>query len=581
MKKTTSKRTEDAIRPPGLALARPSAEPSQASVDFLVSLFMQQQYQEAETLARGMTRQFPNYVLAWKALGAIYKQIGRGASALEPLQRAVRLSPDDADVLYNLGVAYLDSNKLVEAEASYRRALEVNAQLLPAHFSLGQLLQTRGEYADAEISFRQVLQIDASVGEAYNNLAMACFAQGHFAEAETQARQALVYTPDLAEAHDNLGNALKAQGRLEEAKTCYEAAVTLQPAMIEAHFSLSALKTYHDGDAQLIALEQQASYAATMPMERRIRYWFTLGKAREDLADYNAAFAAYQEGNRLQRTRMRANEAAEEAMALRIMTVFDKPFFASHTPSVRDKTPILIVGMPRSGTTLLEQILGSYPGVFGAGELTDLGEVVADAMPGARMQRYPDAVVHLSTADFERMAQQYIERLWSYSPAATHIVDKMLSNFLFIGMLQLMLPGVKIIHAMRDPMDSCFSCYANLFDQAALGFTYDLKALGQTYRRYITLMRHWHTVLPAGSILDVRYEDMVADTEKQVRRLLDYLGFEWNPQCLAFHQNKRTVNTVSAAQVRRPIYRSSVARWERFAAHLGPLLESVQAYRDE
>ena len=178
------------------------------------------------------------------------------------------------------------------------------------------------------------------------------------------------------------------------------------------------------------------------------------------------------------------------------------------------------------------------------------------------------------------MGEQYTDRIWQLAPDAVRITDKMPSNFFYLGMIHLMLPHAKIIHAMRDPMDSCFSCFSRLFNENNLGFTYDLETLGRYYVRYSKLMRHWHAVLPPGTILDLRYEDMVADTEGQARRLLDYLDLPWDEKCLDFHQNKRQVKTASAAQVRKPIYKTSLARWKRFGGHLDPLFELVKDFRE-
>jgi hypothetical protein len=315
-----------------------------------------------------------------------------------------------------------------------------------------------------------------------------------------------------------------------------------------------------------------------MPVPERIRYWFALGKAREDVGRYDAAFTAYTEGNRLQHDRLPCDEARADEMLARLIAVFDRDLFAARR-DVRggDKTPIFIVGMPRSGTTLLEQILASHPAVHGAGELPDLNQVIMNA-PARTGRRFPDFVPDLQPEDFRRMGEDYAERLWRLAPGARHITDKMPANFFYIGMIRLMLPQAKIIHAMRDPMDSCFSNYARLFNDT-MEFAYDLGTLGRYYVRYIKLMQHWHAVLTAGSILDLRYEDLVADPAAQARRMLDYVGLPWDDNCLAFHRNQRHVKTASMAQVRKPIYQTSVARWRHFENHLQPLLAIVQAYR--
>jgi tetratricopeptide (TPR) repeat protein len=370
--------------------------------------------------------------------------------------------------------------------------------------------------------------------------------------------------------------------QLDEAARSLEAALDINPDIIDAHYSLAQIKTYREADPYLAMLEHQRGRLERFPIEMRIRYWFALAKIREDIGCYDDSFAAYQEGNRLQQTLLAPNETAIDELVDRIISVFSQEFFDAHRPTITAnsvKLPVFIVGMPRSGTSLLEQILASSQGLHGAGELTDLGQVIA-GMPGLASAEFPEVALFTPTGDFEQLGQQYIERLWRHAPEAKCITDKMPANFLYIGMIRLMLPHAKIIHAMRDPMDSCFSCYTRLFLQGKVSFSYNLEALGKYYARYVKLMKHWHAVLPAGAILDVRYEDVVNDTEGQARRMLAYLELPWDDRCLAFHHNKRRVETVSFAQVRHPIYSTSVARWERFAQHLVPLWNLVKDFRD-
>jgi hypothetical protein len=317
-----------------------------------------------------------------------------------------------------------------------------------------------------------------------------------------------------------------------------------------------------------------------MPVRDRVHLFFALGKAREDVADFDAAFAAYAEANRLQFELTPYDEAAAEAMYAELVRTFGHDRF-SYPPadlSASGKVPVFIVGMPRSGTTLIEQILSSSPGVFGVGEVDIFGGLV---------RRMVGAEPGLGVADWARdatpeqlaaLGNAYLDQLWRLAPAARFIVDKTLDNFWLLGPIRLALPNARIIHAMRDPMDSCFSSYAKLFT-GNLQFTYDLGTLGRHYVRYMKLMRHWQNVLPAGSLLDLRYEDMVADSEGQARRLLAFLGLPWNPGCLEFHKKERPVRTASLAQVRKPIYATSVARWRNFAPHLKPLLDIVADYR--
>jgi hypothetical protein len=224
--------------------------------------------------------------------------------------------------------------------------------------------------------------------------------------------------------------------------------------------------------------------------------------------------------------------------------------------------------MPRSGTTLIEQILASHPAIFGAGELSKLGELARQA------KRVSPDLATLSA--LRKLGQEYLAHVWKAAPNARYFIDKMPGNYKHLGLIHLMLPNVKIIHSLRDAMDTCFSCYAMLFASSGHEYSYDLEMLGRRYMRYRKLMQHWHDVLPSGQILDVRYEDNVADPEREARRMLDFLGLPWNPACLRFHETQRTVKTASVAQVRKPIYSSSVARWKHFDKHLEPLLEIIR-----
>ena len=263
------------------------------------------------------------------------------------------------------------------------------------------------------------------------------------------------------------------------------------------------------------------------------------------------------------------------------MALFDPRFFDERRQAGADeRTPIFVLGMPRSGTTLIEQILASHPAVHGAGELGDLNEVIMAAPGAATGSPFTDLLRALSMDDIEVLAREYLDRVWQHAPDSRCITDKMPANFFFGGMIYLMFPHARIIHSMRDPMDSCFSCYAKLFNET-MSFAYDLETIGRFYARYIRLMRHWHEVLPAGIILDVSYEDVVEDTAKEARRMLEYIGLPWDDACLEFYKSEREVKTASVAQVRQPIYTSSLARWKRFGeTHLAPLLAMVEAYRD-
>ncbi len=522
----------------------------------------------------------PDLAVAHARLGGALVALGQHEEAEAHLRRGLAAQPHDAAAHNALGMLCRSRGQLAEAEACYRRALAIAPDYAEAHNNLGNALRELGRIDEAEASYRLALATKHAPAEAHFNLGNILRDRLQLAEAEQSYRHALALEPQYLMALNNLGLCLKRQGRLEEAAACFEEAIAAQPDFIQAHCNLAPLKSYGSDDPQLHQLESQQSQLPTLPPAGQVSYWFALGKMREDAARYDDAFAAYAEGNRLQHVRFPPDEARDEALLTQLRERFDTDFFAARpTPDTLGQTAIFIVGMPRSGTTLIEQILSSHPGVHGAGELTVLDEVVHAAAAHRPGAPYPEAVAALSDEDFRRLGDEYLRRVRPLAPQAERITDKMPANFWHVGMIQRMLPGAKIVHAMRDPMDSCFSCYARLFEGNHLDFSYDLRSVGRYYVRYAELMQHWRQALPPGAMLDLRYEDMVADLEGQARRLLDYLGLPWDPGCLDFHRNRRAVRTASVAQVRRPIYRSSVARWKHFEAHLTPLLDIVHAYR--
>ena len=533
---------------------------------------------EAEALLRRIIAAAPDFHPAYHTLALIAYEVGKLPLAVELIQQAIALDSGIAIYHRNLGELCRRLGRLDEAVAAGWRAAELAADDLDAHYNLGLALTDQGAWEDSIRAYRCALELNPQHGLSWNNLGAALEKQGSLPEAEAAYAQAVALNSAHHEAQNNLGAVYSEQGRLEEACLCFENSIQAAPDFIEPHFNLSSLKTYRADDPHLLYLERNQEQAANMPVKARIRYWFALGKAREDVGRYDEAFAAYAAGNHLQHALLSCDEVRADAMLERVTKVFDRAFFEAHQAvKGSDKAPVFIVGMPRSGTTLLEQILSSHPAVHGAGELVDLNEVIISAA-GATGMRFPDFVQGLAAGDFGRLGEAYTQRVWQLAPQAERITDKMPANFFYLGMIRLMLPNAKIIHAMRDPMDSCFSCYSRLFNDT-MEFAYDLGTLGRYYVRYMKLMRHWHAVLPAGTILDLSYEELVADTEAQARRVLEFVGLPWDDNCLEFHRNQRHVKTASVAQVRKPIYQTSVARWQRFTTHLTPLLEIVQDYR--
>jgi hypothetical protein len=337
--------------------------------------------------------------------------------------------------------------------------------------------------------------------------------------------------------------------------------------------------TFAPGEPLLAAMERLAASDDLSPADH-MQLHFALGKALSDLRQHDAAFEHLRRGNAMKRATTGYDEAAALGLFDRIEATFTPERIARMAGGGQPSAvPILVLGMPRSGTTLVEQILASHPQVHGAGELDAFDAVVRSVHgPGGERAPYPEFVPALDATAIGMIGAHYLTRLEALAPDAPHVTDKMPSNFYFVGLVHLALPRARIIHVMRDPVDTCLSCFSKLFS-APQDHTYDLAELGRYYARYARLMAHWRKVLPPGRMLEVRYEDVVADLEGEARRITAHCGLAFDPRCLAFHRTERPVRTASATQVRQPLYRGAVGRWRPYARHLGPLLAELGGAR--
>jgi tetratricopeptide (TPR) repeat protein len=511
------------------------------------------------------------------------------------LQRKSNDSYAAADSLSNLGIALRAQGKLDEAISAFRQAVRVRPDVALFHFNLGAMLHECRRFDEAVVAYRQAIQIKSDYAEAYSNLGTALRDLDKQEEAITVQRQAIQLKPNFAAAHCNLGAALYDQGRLEEAVAAYRQAIILKPNFDVAHGNLGAalielgrssegrstlkravrlapgntkhrrylgeLEPYTAGDPRLAGLEQLARDAAQLPVADRIELHFALGKAYDDIGRHAEAFRQWRDGNALKRQLVEYNEAATLSVLDRTRSVFTPDLMsarrkAGHPSSV----PVFIVGMPRSGTTLVEQIIASYSQVFGAGELRHFDA----AMKGIRMKLgsskiFPEVVLDMTDTDFYELGARYLAEIEKLAPAGKRIIDKRPTNFQVAGLIHLALPNALILHTTRDPIDTCLSCFSKLFTDKQVQ-TYDLAELGRYYRNYQKLMAHWERVLPVGRILNVRYEDIVIDLEGQARRIIAHCGLDWDPRCLTFYKTERPVRTASAVQVRKPIYNSAIGR---------------------
>jgi len=397
---------------------------------------------------------------------------------------------------------------------------------------------------------------------------------GRFEKAAEVFKIALEKQADHGASLAGLGHALKTIGRQEEAVETYRNCIKAFPDFGDAYWALANLKTYRFRDDEIAAMDEKVDNES-LDSEARANFNYSLGKAYEDRGDYDQAFERYDRGAKLRRSNENDDPVRPETPHVEIMeTITSELFQQNKDYGDPDPAPIFIVGLPRSGSTLIEQILASHSQVDGTHELPDLPHIInAIDQQKPNGVGYPQALLHYGEV-LATIGRQYIVRTRRYRGDAPFFTDKMPGNFASVGLIALILPKAKVINARRYPLDSCMSCYKQLFYKGQR-FTYDLVELGKYYLEYQRMMDYWHEILP-GKVLDVQYEQLVADQESQTRRLLEHCGLPWEDNCLRFYETDRAVVTASSEQVRQPIYSMSVNSWRRFEKHLGPLIEVLE-----
>jgi tetratricopeptide (TPR) repeat protein len=535
---------------------------------------------EAEEHFCSALRANPNFADAYNNLGNLLRQTGRLDEAVTRYRLALQHTPlghpKAAIHNSNLGIVLRDLGDLKEAEASFRRALQIQPHDASYHTGLGLVLRDRGLLDEAASSFRSAVEINPGDAEAHTNLASTLKALGRLDEAKVLCQRALQLSPTLADAHSTLATVLLELGDLEQARSCMNRALELAPDKSVYHFNAGSMKRYSPTDPHLATMEDLLQKGSALSPNEQVYLRFALGKAHDDAGNHDRGFEHWLAGNRLKRQMITYSEADTLERLRQIAKVFTADFLAAHSHSdtiAPADGPIFVVGMPRSGSTLVEQILASHSRVYGGGELNLLQPIVTDALAGAP---YPGGLARRTTDFFVELGRRYSAAATTAASATRRLTDKLLRNFAYCGLIYLSLPNARIIHTRRDPMDTCLSCFSKLF-VGSHPYTYDLAELGRYYRAYQHLMAHWRCVLPQGVMIDVDYEDVVRDTVGQTRRLLDHCGLAWEDSCLAFHLSKRPVRTASATQVRQPIYETSIGRWRPSEELLRPLTEALEA----
>jgi tetratricopeptide (TPR) repeat protein len=509
-------------------------------------------------------------------IGNVLMRQGEFDKACKWLNRAVEQDPDNAAIHCNLGNALQGSGKHADAVTAYRRAIELNPRQAYFYQNLGKALIQTEQLDEALDCFNELLKLDPEDQHAYKGLGDARRAQGDLEQAVSAYQMAIAGNPENAKAYSGLGGVYSDHGEIDKAISALQKAIEIDPGLTSAYQVLARNKTFTSFDAELKSMENLYAQRG-LTDSKKCQLAFALGKAYEDLGEFDRSMEFVIEATRIKRGTFSYSIADSRAEFEAIKAVFSPDFLSSCADfGEPDQTPIFVLGMPRSGTSLVEQILASHPDVFGAGELTDLPNVyktIDNPVDDTHPDIFPQRMVGLNPDAFANLGRQYVEKIRKHAPESMHVVDKLPHNFRRIGFIRAILPRARIIHCIRDPLDNCLSLFKTDF-QAGHPYSYDLLETGQYYRLYLDLMDYWKTNLP-GFIYDLDYEELVRDQEAQTRRLLQHCGLPWSDSCLEFHKTRRKVRTASNAQVKRPIYQGSVNLWARYEKHLQPLISAL------
>ena len=545
---------------------KPSPLPNK-EVELVISLYSKGEYSKAVNSIKKLNNIYPNQPLLFNLIGACYKELEELEGAAKMFEIALNLSPNYAEAHYNLGVVLKELDQESQAIECYRKAISINPNYPDAHNNLGTSLHSLGQLEEAIESLEWAIAYKHDFYEAHNNLGNVFNDFGKVNEAVKCYEKAVELNPNYAKAFFNLAIAYKDLGNLNAYQKCIKKTVVLEPDWGDAHLHLSRIKNYKINDTHILEMLSILK-KSDLSLIDRIGFNFALAHAYENLEDHSKQFKFLNEANRLRKKESQYSFDKDQIRFQRIKTLFQKPP-QSLSKTVIEKSnfrPIFIVGMPRSGTSLVHQIIDSHKTVFGAGELTTLSPIINQFFKSF------DNKIGITESDLLSIRRKYSDFITRLDVTQNIVVDKMPLNFRHIGFILSAFPEAKIIHMNRDPMATCWSIYKYYFNGNY--YSYSQEDLANYFLLYKDLMAFWHKTFP-NKIYDLCYEDLTTAQESETRKLINYCNLEWDENCLKFNENKGAVKTTSALQVRKKMYQGSSEVWRKYESFLKPLIKGL------
>ena len=547
--------------------------PAKAQLDNVMDLYSSGHIKESLSAVNLMIQDHPNEPILFNISGACFSSIGPIDSAIQAFKTAISLKPEYSEAHYNLGVVFQKNSQNDDAYNCYEKAIKINHAYPQAHNNLGMIDLKRRKLDAAVKCFEWAIAYSPNYVEAHNNLGAAFQELMLFEKAKEQYEKALLINPKFAPALNNLGAACEIFGLTEQAFNNYTNAINEDPNYSEAHRNLSVIKKYKKNDTQINQMESLYKKTHLTITDRR-NLCFALAKVYDDLGENDQFFKFLNEGNDLRKQELNYKFSSSQKTHDGLLKAFKK------TPNILYESvqkesnirPIFILGMPRSGTTLVEQIIASHEKVHGAGELNNLKNIVTPLLEN----HFNSNNKTINQDDIELIRKQYLDSLIKLNSKEKILTDKMPMNFKFIGYILSAIPEAKIIHVKRDARATCWSNYKHYFSSGN-GFTFNQKDLAKYFGLYSELMNYWHKLFP-DKIYELSYEKLTENQKQETEKLLKYCDLNWDKNCLNFHKNTRAIKTASSSQVRKKMYQGSSEAWKKYEPNLQPLLEGLKSY---